>query len=68
MKEFNWFKWVSLAVFVIFCGIMVAVVTIAKSRRFSGVTGVDAGQIQQMRVDADAAYRQAKSANQPYQR
>lgn len=61
--SFNWFKYTTIAVVCLFCGILVFVVYKANTRGFSGRTHVDAATIQAMRLEADENFRLQRQRN-----
>lgn len=58
--SFNWFKYTTILVVVLFCSIIVYVVHTAQSRKYSGVTGVDAAQIHAMRYESNQRWSEEK--------
>lgn len=53
----KWFQFAVTCVFFFFIGLMMTVVYIAQTRT-SGRTGIDAGQIQAMRIEGEKAAKQ----------
>lgn len=59
-KKFYWFQLIPLGTFLLFTGVIIFVVITANSRKFSGVTGVDASQIQALRHEANAQFAEER--------